>query len=362
MIKRINFLILFLLLYACAVSPDNNHTKNEQEDLSINLTIATVAGTPENSGYDGDEGDATLSHLNLPYGIAVDFNGNLYIADYGCNVIRKVSTNGIIYTVAGNGTCGFSGDNGPATNACLNMPWGVSVDKDGNIYIADSGNHVIRKVSTNGIISTIAGSPGSTEILNFPTGVCVDLDGNVYIADNNNFVIQKLNPGGTMSIVAGIKGSTGYSGDGGNATSALLGTPRGVFVDNKDNIFIADYGYNVIRKVNASGIITTIAGTGVAGYSGDGGKASKAKLFAPAGVFVDTQGSIYIADTGNNVVRKILTSGTIITIAGTGTAGYGGDNGDSTSALLNFPSGVCVDSLGNIYIADANNSIIRKVY
>ena len=283
--------------------------------------INTVAGDAT-QGYSGDGGAATSAELYLPGGVAVDTLGNIYIADTDNNRIRKVSAaTGFITTVAGGGTgCSQQtdslGDGCPATNATLNLPWGVAVDTLGNIYITDTDNNRIREVSAaTGFITTVAGN-----------------------------------------------GTAGYSGDGGAAISATLNLPWGVAVDTLGNIYIADYGNNVIREVTA-GIISTVAGNGTSfGYSGNGGAATSATLWNPSGVAVDIDGNIYIADTQNNAIRKVTVStGKISTVAGKDVQGYSGDGGDATKAELSLPSGVAVDTTGNIYIADTWNNRIRAV-
>jgi len=331
--------------------------------------ISTVAGNGT-QGYSGDGGAATAAQINNPYGVAVDSAGNIYIADNGNKRIRKVNTSGIISTVAGNGTGGYLGDGGVATAAQLNNPYGVTVDNNGNIYIADTSNRRIRKVNTSGIISTVAGNgtagysgdggAATAAQLNNPYGVTVDNSGNIYIADTSNRRIRKVNTSGIISTVAG-NGTAGYSGDGGAATAASL-TPYGVALDSTGNIYIADGSYHRIRKVNTSGIISTVAGNGTAGYSGDGGAATAAQLNNPTGIAVDSTGNIYITDGINRRIRKVNTSGIISTVAGNGTAGYSGDGGAATAAQLYYPTGVAVDSTGNIYIADNSSNRIRKVY
>ncbi len=331
-----------------------------------NGVITTVAGTGA-LGFSGDNGPAPRAQLNLAQGVAADAAGNLYIADTGNNRIRKVSS-GVITSVVGNGARGFSGDGGPATSGQLSQPVDVAVDSAGNLYIADIGNSHVRKVS-NGTITTVAGNatsgisgdnnPASTVQLSFPTGVAVDPAGNLYIADVQAYRVRRVTDG-VITTVAG-NGTPGFSGDNGAATSAQL-SPSGVTLDAAGNLYVIDCGNNRIRKIS-NGIITTVAGNGTRGFSGDNGAAISAQLsitYAVAGIAADPVGNIYVPDFGNNRVRKI-SNGVITTVAGTGTQGFSGDNGPATSARLFNPKGVAVDAVGNLYIADSGNNRIRKV-
>jgi sugar lactone lactonase YvrE len=350
-----------------------------------NGIITTVAGGGTN--YPGDGGAATNAEVDPSYGVAVDASGNLFIAD-GFSRIRKVGTNGIITTVAGNGTYGYSGDGGAATNAKLWGPFGVAVDATGNLFIADSNNQRIRKVGTNGIITTVAGNGFTTVFpyppypivgaysgdggaatnaeLNGPAGVAVDAAGNLFIADSGNSRIRKVGTNGIITTVAG--NGTGYSGDGGAATNAGLYGPDGVTVDATGNLFIADPNENRVRKVGTNGIINTVAGNGAGAgtggygnyFSGDGGAATNAELNLPQDVVVDATGNLFIADSGNLRIREVDTSGIIITVAGGGTNGLG-DGGAAANAELGSPSGVAVDATGNLFIADSWNRCICKV-
>jgi uncharacterized protein (TIGR03437 family) len=327
-------------------------------------TISTFAGGALPVNIPG-----TSAALNSPTAVAVDAAGNVFFAD-GDAVFRLDATTGVLTLAAGNGTQGFSGDNGPATGAQLYLPYGLAVDVAGNLYIAEYGNHRIRKVS-NGVITTVAGSgptginsggytgdngPATSAQLNHPSGVAVDSAGSLYIADYANQCVRKVS-NGVITTVAG-NGAPGYSGDGGPATSARLWFPKGVAVDSAGNLYIADYSNFRIRKVS-NGVITTVAGNG-GGYSGDNGPAIGAGLSSPQGIVVDSAGSLYITDSYSQRIRKV-SNGVITTVAGNGTPGYSGDNGPAIGAGLNYPADVAVSAAGILYIADSNNRRIRKV-
>ena len=285
--------------------------------------IYTIAGNGS-GGYSGDGGSATLANLNYPMSVARDAAGNLYVADYNNNVIRKIAAGtGVITTFAGKGTAGYSGDNGPATSAYFNEPNGLAFDSAGNLFIADLGNSVIREIAaTTHIVTTVAGT-----------------------------------------------GTYGYSGDGGLATSAVLARPWNIAIDSSNNLYISDSDANVIRKVSASTkIITTVAGKQSVGYTGDGGPATAAELNTPRGISFDGSGNLLIADFNNNVIRKVTAATGVITTvagngygAGTGDGGYSGDGGPATSAKLHYPADMKVDSAGNLFIADFQNNRVRKV-
>ena len=321
-------------------------------------------------GYTGDGGQATAAELFEPYGVATDTKGNVYFSDYGNNVIRKVNSLGIISTIAGNGTAGFVGDGGPATAAEFHTPAGIALDAIGNIYIADQANARIRMINTLGIINTIAGNGSSgyngdgiaatTAKLSSPVNVALDATGNLYIADQYNYRIRKVNTLGVISTFAG-KGLNTFTGDGGVATAAGIGTSLGVAVDVVGNVYIADYGDKRIRVVNTMGIINTFAGTGTSGYTGDGGAATAAEIGGPYHVVSDAVGNIYFADVQSEVVRKINTAGIISTVVGCGNSGNTGDGGAATTAKLYSPSGLAFDAGGNLYITDWYNNRVRKV-
>ena len=330
--------------------------------------ISTIGGNTT-AGFAGDGTGAISGEFHWPYSIAIDNSGNLYIGDEYNNRVRKISNTGIVTTIAGTGTAGFSGDGGPATLAEINGPAGIAVDPSGNVYIADASNNRIRKITIYGIINTVAGdgtagyssdgvSATSSE-LNNPTGIAVDGSGTMFIADNLNARIRKVSPSGLISTICGT-GTPGYTGDGGYGTAAEINAPIGIAIDGSDNIFFTDAGSNTVRELYTTGHVETLAGTGTAGFSGDGGIATSAELNGPYGVFTDASGSVYFVDQTNNRVRKI-SAGYIKTVAGNGTSGFSGDFGAATAAELNTPAGVAVDAAGNVFIADAANNVIRAV-
>jgi sugar lactone lactonase YvrE len=313
--------------------------------------------------------EATSVALDAPKGLAYDAVGNLYIASLGQNVIRRVDPNGIITTVAGTGGQGFAGDGGLATNAVLNSPEGIAVDAAGNLYIADTHNNRIRKVTAStGIITTIAGTGvadfsgdgglATAATFSSPQALALDASGNLYIADIGNSRIRKIT-GATISTVAGT-GEQIFSGDGGLATAAGLDSPEGLVVDSSNNLYIADTHNQRVRLVTAAtGIITTFAGNGIEDFSGDGGAATAASVARPSGLALDSSGKLYIADTDNNRIR-IVTGGIISTLAGTGAQGFGGDTGLASNAILDSPNSIAV--FGNsIAFTDSDNSRVRAV-
>jgi NHL repeat len=319
------------------------------------------------SGFSGDGGPATSALLYSPTGIVVDAAGDLFIADTDNNRIREVTPDGVISTVAGNGQFGFSGDGGPAISAVLNRPSSVAVDTNGNLFIADSGNNRIREVTPPGVIYTIAGDgaagpclgivsptcvpfsgdggPATSAQLNSPDGVAVDAAGNVFVADSGNNRIRKVAPDGMISTIAG-NGTLSFSGDGGPAISASLNTPVSVALDAVGDLFITDKGNARIREVTPDGVISTVT----------------AGLFEPWAVTVDALGNLFVADTLNQVIRKVTSARVTAIVAGNGTSGApSGDGGPATSAALSDPTGVAVNAAGDLFIADSGNNRIRKV-
>jgi len=354
------------------VSPMNLSTLHKGDGTIIKNNfriIKTVAGNG-NEGHDGDGGKAEEAELYSPSHVILDPAGGYYITEYWDQFIRYVDADGNITTIAGTGVPGYNGDGIPAVNAQLNGPRDAAVDGAGNLYIVDVFNHRIRKIEPSGIISTVAGTgtPGyigdggqATQAqLKSPFGIDIDRQGNIYIADMLNQVIRKVAPDGIITTVAG-NGSLGEGGDGGPATQAQLGYPSSVAVDDTGNLYIVEGYISRVRKVDNYGIIKTVAGGYDSGYSGDGGPATSAKLDGPEGVAIDTQGNLYIADSYNNRIRKVDTSGIITSVAGNGAYDFNGDGGPAGDASLSQPRGVAVDSGGNIFIADTFNFRIRKV-
>jgi sugar lactone lactonase YvrE len=354
------FLIILYFVYVCV---------NVQAQTGI---ITTIAGNG-NQGFAGDGGLATNAEFDHPYQLC-QYKNSLYIDDGFNHRIRKIDlSTGIITTVAGTGTVGYNGDNILATNAQLYAPQGVCTDTSGNIYIADGGNYRVRKVTVaTGIITTIIGNgimgysgdggSATNAKIGQPIGLSTDTSGNIYFGDGDNFVVRKLNPTGIIQTIAG-NGTPGYTGDNGQATNAQLRLPNKATVDNFGNVIISDGQNYVIRKVNAiSGTITTIAGNGTSGYFGDGSLATNALLSSPTGGFVDKFNNFYFSDGAKGVIRRIdAVTGIITTVVGMGVQGFSGDGGPATNAQLRS-SDVCLDTNGTMYISDYLNYRIRKVY
>ena len=313
--------------------------------------MSTVAGNGT-SGFSGDGGPAASAQFNVPMGVARDSRGNVYIADFVNNVVRKVTPGGAISTVAGDGTQGYSGDGGQATSAQLAYPSSVAVDAASNLYIADYLNSCVRKVDANGVITTVA-------IGFLVRGVAVDLAGNIYFSSSYEGV-WKLDPQGTVTRFAG-NGTPGFGGDGGQATEAETSGVAGLAVDKSGVVYIAEVLNSDVRKVDKNGIITTVAGTQQTGYSGDGGPAVNAQFNGPTDVQVDAAGNLYIVDSSNNRIRKVQPDGTIATIAGDGNYGYAGDAGLASTAEFAGPTAITMDSKGNLWIADTGNNVIREL-
>jgi len=340
-------------------------TAKAQSSVSCGI-INTIAGGGTGSVYSGIATSAALCEPNSVWG---DNTGNLYIADYCNYTIDKVDAAGNVTVIAGNSTPGFSGDGGPATAAEVDFVYGITLDKTGNIYFVD-GETRIRKINVAGIISTIAGTgaagyggdggPATAALLDANEGLAIDTMGNLYIADVFNNRIRKIDiASGVITTIAG-NGTAGYTGDGGPATAAELNMPYGIGVDQSGNVYIADTYNNLIRKINASGIISTICGNGTAGNTGNGGPATAAELSEPYGLYTDSAGTVFFSEFPNSDVRKVSTDGILTLLAGT-TSGFSGDGGVATSAQLSDPCNVWEDKNGNVYICDMVNNRVREV-
>ena len=338
--------------------------------------LRTVAGNGDGTNPVTNGQVAIDTGMAQPFGVAVDFKGNLFIADYYFNKIRKVSPYGIESNFAGTGYPGATGDGGPASLAKLSAPFGLACDKKGNLYISDAGNHKIRKIDTFGTISTFAGGagtygaagdggPASAATIAGAAGLAIDKYGNLYIADGNSRV-RMVDTNGIIHTVAG-NGTVGYAGNGGCATCSgvAMDAPIGVAVDDTGNIYIADNNNNVIRKVNTSGIISVYAGKGPAygGYSGDGGQATDARLLSPKGIRFDAFGNGFICEGSNNYIRKVNTAGIIANAVNpTGTVGFGGDGGSPTAVAVRtaFPTDICFDRYGNMFFSDCGFGVANN--
>ncbi len=337
----------------------------------MSQTVNTCVGNGI-SGFAGDGNSATAASIKTPDALVFDKTGNLYVSDAGNSRIRKVTPYGIITTVAGNGTFAFGGDGGLATAAQLYGPVGVAVDSIGNIFISTTADNRIRKVNTAGIITTIAGNgipgyngdgiPATAAHLLYPYIGAVDNSGNVYFSDYGNHRVRKINAAGIISTIAG-NGSSVYGGDNGPATAAGMNGPIWLSLAPNGDIYVPDNVDHRVRKISAStGIITTFAGTGIGGNSGDGGPATSAKINFVCGVAYDKNtGDVILADRNANVIRKVNSAGIISTIAGTGTTGFSGDGGPAISAQFDWSINVAFNNAGNLFIADYNNNRIRKI-
>jgi streptogramin lyase len=320
---------------------------------------STIIAGSDSAGF--RNGTGTDARFNHPFGLTLDKSGNLYVADQGNSLIRMITPGGLVSTFAG--VVGVAGSaDGIDTSATFFKPFSVAADTLGNIYVADAGDNVIRKIGPDGTVSTFAGTgiPGSgdgtdTATFNSPLGVAADKTGNVYVADYGNDLIRKITPAGVVSTVAGKAGVPGAKD--GVDTAARFDLPESLAVDVSGNIYVVDNGNNLIRKITSDGTVSTLAGSGSAGKAD--GNGAQASFNSPFGIAVDAAGNIYVADAGNNEIRKITPSGTVSTIAGNGTKGAKDDTG--AAATFNTPSGIVVDAVGNIYVSDENNNLIRKI-
>lgn len=347
---------IVLVLAACSKKDDSGSLQNTPV-TTITPSVTTWAGSGSAAAIDGTKLQASF---NFPTGIALDVSGFLFIADKQNNIVRIISPQGVVNTIAGIAVAGFSN---AKDSVKFNGPAGVAVDASGNVYVADQINSLIRVINTQGVVTTFAGNPGSAGLLNGPgaaalfngpTGVATDIAGNVYVADNGNNVIRKITTKGIVTTLAG-SGTRGSSD--GNGAAASFNQPQTLTLDAGGNIYVADRGNNLIRKITPDGAVTTIAGSGTAGSANGVGTA--ASFNSPAGIAIDASGNLYVGDSNNNVIRKITPNGTVSTLAGTGVAGAA--NGGLTAATFNNPQGVVVDAYGRVFVADTGNSLIRMI-
>ena len=353
--------LVFLLIPALYLFPDLDYGQNTVVSLTSDTT----------SGY--RDGGSSVAQFKQPFGMCMDNAGNIYIADAGNNCIRKISTSGIVSTYAGNGIAGSI--DGQAANAQFNSPSGVCIDSSGNLYVADFQNHSIRKITSDGNVSTIAGSgqPGYSDgfgtdaQFDYPRGICIDASGVLYVSDSWNHRIRKITQDGNVTTFAGGGDSIGVDSQGewtdAQDTSARFFTPCGLSIDNTGNIYVADALNHRIRKIDGLGNVTTIAGSGDSGWNAGGfndGQADSSKLNTPTELFVTNSGDVIFSDTYGNRIRKVSIDGFVSTIAGTGDAGL--KNGDASTAQFNTPRGVVADSSGSkIYVIDSKNNLIRVI-
>jgi sugar lactone lactonase YvrE len=346
-----------VLLTSCSKSGAVKPNKNP-ELANIPGHTYTLAGSGTLGLLDGLRIEANFSN---PNGVAVDAASNLYVADQGNNVIRKITPAGAVSTFAGSGMAGSA--DGAGTSASFNSPIGIAIDATGNVFVADFGNNLIRKITPGGDVSTLAGSgaigfddgKGALATFNGPAGIAIDHSGNVYVADNHS-LIREITPDQTVTTIAGaIHNSPGFAN--GTGLEANFRLPEGLAIDAAGNIYVADYSNNMIRKISPQRVVTTLAGQLTAGLGN--GTAETATFNGPIGVAVDAAGNVYVNDTGNNLIRKITTSGMVSTFAGTGAKGV--NNGENLQATFNDLHGIAVDANGNVYVGDEQNARIRKI-
>ncbi len=306
------------------------------------------------------DGGDSIAEFGSPWGVAVDAQGNVYVGDESNNCIRKISALGVVSTFAGNGTPGYA--DGIGTAAEIYGPNDLTTDAQGNLYVSDESGERIRKVTPQAVVTTVAGNGLLGEIngsaanaeFNAPSSVAIDAQGNIYVTDQFNNLIRKISAAGLVTTFAG-DGNAGFAD--GTGTNAELNSPNGIAVDIQGNVYVSDRLNNCIRKITPAGVVSTVAGNGTAGYVDATGKA--AEFDGSLGLAIDAKGNLYVGDFGNNVVRKITSGGVVTTLAGNGTAGYA--DGAATTAEFNHPWGVAVDAQGNVYVSDSGNKRIRKI-
>jgi len=354
--KRSFNLLLTVVIFASACSKKGGSGTTSVGPIVNTPMVTTFAGNGSAAAVDGTKAQASF---NGPTGLSISSDGFLFVADKQNNIIRIISPQGVVNTIAGNTKIGFSNTKGAVT---FNFPSGVGVDATGNVYVADDDNSAIRRIDPTGAVITFAGNGGqgsgnglgTAAQFSGPTGVATDVVGNVYVADNGNNLIRKITPKGQVTTFAG-SGSRGNAN--GQGTAASFNQPQALTVDAGGNVYVADEGNNMIRKIAPDGTVTTLAGGGGSGAAN--GKGSAATFSSPAGVAVDSDGNVYVGDSGNNLIRKIAPDGTVTTLAGTGAAGS--VNRTLMQSSFNSPQGVAVDQYGDVFVADTGNNLIRRV-
>ena len=368
--KKALLLAVTLAAQITAVSAQSSNTDDEHGHEAVpRYTISTIAGTGKR-GMSGDGGPATDAPIGRPTAVALDSKGNLYIANEQIPRVRMVTPEGIITTVAGTDSTEVQDGDRPATETNLSNAYGIATDLDDNLYVLSRGHSKIFKIGADGIAQHIAGTgesgfsgdggPALKAQFNFPNHLVADATGNLFIADTANHRVRKISTQGVITTVAGT-GKSGFSGDGGPATEAELGAPAAIAIDADGNLYIAEFFNHRIRKITTDGTITTIAGTGTPGYNGDGQPAIESQIGEPTGVAVDRSGYVYISDQVNMRVRVVTPSGIMHTVAGTGNRGYTGDGGPAEKAQTSNPDIIAFGPNGNLFIPDHLNAVVRKL-
>lgn len=354
--KRLYPLLLAGGLFIAGCSKKNDTSTNHDVIIQNAPSVSTFAGSGTAGAADGTKEQA---QFNGPTGIAIDASGFLFIADKQNNLVRIISPQGVVNTIAGTGVAGFA--DGKDT-AKFHYPSGIGVNHIGSLFVADEDNSAVRAINTLGIVITFAGNgsaglangTGTAALFNLPTGIVADAAGNIYVADNGNNLIRKITSKGVVTTFAGsgVRGATNGTG-----IAASFNQPQALAIDSAGNIYVADMGNNLVRKITALGVVTTLAGSGSAGSAN--GTGAVASFNGPAGLAVDASGNVYVGDSNNNMVRKITKDGVVTTLAGSGTAGK--TNGALTSATFNSPQGIAVDAYGRLFVTDTGNSLIRMI-